>query len=111
MRNSIDPNHLLMLVDEQIEPLITGCSLGRLLLPRFRTEIHPEVVIRALLICSLYNVSSFRRLCSAISGNFTHRWFCFPTIDAPVFDHSIISRFIDRIGRDGFAAVFGGLND
>ena len=37
--------------------------------------------------------------------------FCFLTIDDPVFDHSSISHFIDRIGRDGFAAIFDGLND
>ena len=35
----------------------------------------------------------------------------FSTIDDPVFDHSSISHFIDRIGRDGFAAIFDGLND
>ena len=28
-----------------------------------------------------------------------------------MFDHSSISHFIDRIGRDGFAAIFDGLND
>lgn len=28
-----------------------------------------------------------------------------------MFDHSSISDFIVRIGRDGFAAIFGGLND
>ena len=67
--------------------------------------------MRALLVCSLYNIASFRRLCSAISENIAYRWFCFLTIDDPVFDHSSISRFIDRIGRDGFAAIFGGLND
>ena len=68
-------------------------------------------MVRALLICSLYNIASFRRLCSAISENLAYRWFCFLTIDDPVFDHSSISHFIDRIGRDGFAAIFDGLND
>ena len=68
-------------------------------------------MIRALLICSLYNIASFRRLCSAISENIAYRWFCFLTIDDPVFDHSSISHFIDRVGGDGFAAVFHGLND
>ncbi len=76
-----------------------------------RPAIHPEVMVRALLICSLYNIASFRRLCSAISENLTYRWFCFLTIDDPVFDHSIISHFIDRIGRDSFATIFDGLND
>ncbi len=68
-------------------------------------------MVKALLICSLYNITSFRRLCSVISENLAYRWFCFLTIDDPVFDHFSISHFIDRIGRDGFAAIFGGLND
>ena len=74
------------------------------------------VMFRALLICSLYNcslynIASFRRLCSAISENLAYRWSCFLTIDDPVFDHSSISHFIDRIGRDGFGEIFDGLND
>ena len=67
-------------------------------------------MVRALLICSLYNIASFRRLCSAISENICYRWFCFLTIDDPVFDHSTITYFINRIGRDGFSQVFYGLN-
>ena len=63
-----------------------------------------------LLICSLYNIASFRRLCCAISENIAYRWFCFLTIDDPVFDHSTISHFINRIGREGFREVFDGLN-
>lgn len=86
--------------------------LGECYCPDFgKPTIHPEVMVRALLICSLYNIASFRRLCSAISENIAYRWFCFLTIDDPVFDHSSIGHFIDRICRDGFAAIFGGLND
>ena len=58
--------------------------------------------MRALLICSLYNIPSFRRLRSAISENISYRWFCFLTIDDPVFDHSGITNFINRVGREGF---------
>ena len=68
-------------------------------------------MFRALLICSLYNIVSFRRLCSAISENLAYRWFCFLTVDDPVFDHSSITHFIDRVGRDGFGEIFDGLND
>ena len=68
-------------------------------------------MIRALIICSLYNFSSFRRLRSAIGENLAYRWFCFMTIDDPVFDHSTISYFIERVGREGFAAIFRGLNE
>ena len=76
-----------------------------------RPAIHPEVMARALLICKPYNIASFRRLCSAISKNIAYRWICFLTIDDPVFYHSSISHFIDRIGRDGFGDNFDGLND
>ena len=75
-----------------------------------RPAIHPEVMVRALLICSLYNIASFRRLCPAISEDLAYRWFCFLTIDDPVFDHSSITHFMDRIGRESCGAIFDGLN-
>ena len=50
-------------------------------------------------------------MCSAISENIAYRGFCFLSIDVPVFDLSSISRFIDRIGRDGIAAILDSLND
>ena len=49
-------------------------------------------------------------MCPAISENICYRWFCFLTIDDPVFDHSTITYFINRIGREGFSEVFHGLN-
>ena len=112
LRDFIDPNHLLIRIDEQLDFAKLLEPLEDCYCPDFgRPAIHPEVLVRALLICSLYNIASFRRLCSAISENLAYRWFCFLTIDDPVFDHSSISHFIDRIGRDGFAAIFDGLND
>ena len=67
--------------------------------------------MRALLISSLYNVSSFRRLCAAISENLAFRWFCFLTIDDEVFNHSTISYFIERIGDEGFGEIFQRFNE
>ncbi|MDD9994264.1 MAG: hypothetical protein OXS35_00750 [Dehalococcoidia bacterium] len=63
LRDFIDPNHLPIRIDERFD-------FGRLVSPledRYcddngRPAIHSEVLIRALLICSLYNVASFRRL-------------------------------------------------
>ena len=112
LRDFIDPKHLLIWIDEQLDFAKLVEPLEDCYCPDFgRPAIHPEVMVRALLICSLYNIASFRRLCSAISENIAYRWFCFLTIDDPVFDHSSISHFIDRIGRDGFAAIFDSLND
>ena len=108
----LDPNHLLIRIDEQLDFGKLVAPLEDCYCPDFgRLAIHPEVMVRALLICSLYNIASFRTLCSAISENTAYRWFCFLTTDDPVFDHSSISHFIDRIGRDGFAAIFDGLNE
>ena len=111
LRDFIDPNHLLIRIDEQLDFAKLVAPLEERYCPNYgRPAIHPEVMVRALLVCSLYNIASFRRLCSAISENLAYRWFCFLTIDDPVFDHSGITHFIDRIGREGFAAIFDGLN-
>ena len=92
--------------------LYAGGAPGGAVLSRLRQTGHlPAGDGAGILICSLYNVASFRRLCSAISENPAYRWFCFLTIDDPVFDHSTISYFIERVGREGFAAIFRGLNE
>ena len=69
------------------------------------------MLVRALLISSLYNVTSFRRLCSAISENIAFRWSCFLSLDDRVFDHSTISYFIEGIGDGGFGKIFHRLNE
>ena len=111
LRDFIDPNHLLIQIDEQLDFAKLVAPLEERYCPDFgRPAIHPEVMVRALLVCSLYNIASFRRLCSAISENIAFGRFCFLTIDDPVFDHSSITHFINRIGREGFAAIFEVLN-
>ena len=92
LRDFIDPNHLLIQIDEQLDFAKLVAPLEERYCPDFgRPAIHPEVMVRALLVCSLYNIASFRRLCSAISENLAFRWFCFLTSDDPVFDHSSIT--------------------
>ena len=112
LRDFIDPNQLLIRIDEQLDFAKLVAPLEECYCPVFgRPAIHPDVMVRALLICSRYNIAPFRRLCSTVPENIACRWFCFLTIDDSVFDHSSISHFIERIGRDGFGAVFEGLND
>ena len=112
LRDFIYPKHLLIQIDERfdfkklVEPLEDHyCN------DNGRPAIHPEVLVRALLISSLYNITSFRRLCSAISENIAFRWFCFLTIDDKVFDHSTISYFIERVGNEGFGKIFDCFNE
>ena len=112
LRDFIDPDHLLIQIDERLDFAKLVAPLEERYCPDFgRPAIHPEVMVRALLVCSLYNIASFRRLCSAISENIAYRWFCFLTIDDPVFDHSTITYFVNRIGREGLSEVFTRLNE
>ena len=111
LRDFIDPKHLLIQIDEEfdfqklVEPLEDYYCRDN-----GRPAIHPEALVRTLLISALYNITSFRRLYSAISENIAFRWFCFLSIDDRVFDHSTISYFIERIGDEGFADIFDRFN-
>ena len=74
LRDFIDPNHLLIRIDERLDFARLVAPLEDCYYPDFgRPAIHPEVMVRALLICSLYNIASFRRLCSAISENIAYQ--------------------------------------
>ena len=72
LRDFIVPDHLLIHTGEQFD-------FGELVAPleeRYcpdngRYAVHAEVMVRALLICSLYNISSFRELRQEIE--FRHR--------------------------------------
>ena len=112
MRDFIDPKHLLIQIDEQFD----FQWLDELLEAYYcrdngRPAIHPEVLVRALLISSLYNVSSFRRLCAAISENLAFRWFCFLTIDdeCSIIPQSATSS--KRVGNEGFGEIFQRFNE
>ena len=112
LRDFIDPKHLLIQVDEEFDfTKLVGPLEDCFCRDNGRPAIHPEVLVRALLISALYNITSFRRLCSAISENIAFRWFCFLSIDDRVFDHSTISYFIERIGDEGFGEIFHRFNE
>ena len=76
LRDFIDPNHLLIRIDEAFDfaelvaPLEEKYSRDS-----GRPAVHPEVMIRALLISSLYDITSYRRLVHATPKNIAFRWF------------------------------------
>lgn len=67
-----------------------------------RPAVHPEILVRALLISRIYSVPSFRQLCRDLSYNLAYRYFCLIPIHVEIFDHSTLSRFLERIGRPAF---------
>jgi transposase len=111
LRDFIDPRHLLLQVDANFD----FQSLVEFLLNKYNPEvgrpaIHPEVLIRALLLSAIYDVPSYRQLCERISENLAWRWFCHLALEDSVFDHSTLTVFIERIGSEGFQALLGRLN-
>lgn len=111
LRDCIDPKHLLLRIDSTFDVAALAADLEQRYHPTTgRPGIHPEIVLRALLLAGLYGVPSNRELCQRISENLAWRWFCHLTLDDPVFDHSTLSVFLDRVGPDDLQRVFDRLN-
>jgi transposase len=111
LRAYIAPNHLLLKIDE----LFDFSYVVDLVKPFYcadngRAAIHPEVLLRALLIGCIYNITSFRQLCLRIQENLAYRWFLFLGLEDEVFDHSTISYFISRAGEDTFRSILRHFN-
>jgi transposase len=111
LRDFIDPKHLLLKIDTNFD----FASLIEFLQERYsphlgRPAIHPEVLIRALLLSAIYNVPSYRQLVERIGENLAWRWFCHLALEDEVFDHSTITVFIERIGPESFQSLLARLN-
>jgi transposase len=112
LRDFIDPKHLLLKIDANFD----FASLVEFLQERYsphlgRPAIHPEVLIRALLLSAIYNITSYRQLVERISENLAWRWFCHLALEDEVFDHSTITVFIERIGPSSFQELLARLNE
>lgn len=75
-----------------------------------RPAIHPEVLVRALVLGAIYDIPSERQLCERIAENLAWRWFCFLTLEDEVFDHSTLTVFRERLGPEGFQELLARLN-
>ena len=111
LRAYIAPNHLLLKIDELFDFSYVVDLVKSFYCPdNGRAAIHPEVLLRALLIGCIYNITSFRQVCLRIQENLAYRWFLFMGLEDEVFDHSTISYFISRIGEDTFRAILRHFN-
>src|SRR5579859_5477071 len=112
LRDCIDPRHLLIQIDTTFDFATLVAELDQHYHHRLgRPAIHPEVVLRALLLAAIYEVPSHRQLCARLAENLAWRWFCFLRLDDPVFDHSTFSVFLTRVGAAGIRQVFARLNE
>ena len=112
LADCIPSKHLLRQIDRHFDVAALAADLEAFYHPHLgRPGVHPEVVLRALLLAALYQVPGRRELCARIAENLAWRWFCFLTLDDPVFDHSTLSVFLDRVGAEGMQTVFDRLNE
>ena len=112
VRDLIPEDHLLLRLEAAIDlaPLVT--PLAEHYSPDTgRPAVHPEILIRALLISRLYNIPSFRELCRQLQYNLAYRYFCHLSLNQPVFDHSTITHFLERVGRGAFDRLCQALTD
>jgi len=103
LRDFLPEDHLLLQLEAAIDLRPLVAPLKDAYCPdNGRPGVHPEILVRALLISRLYGIPSFRQLCRDLSYNLAYRYFCHLPLDQAVFDHSTITRFLDRVGREAF---------
>lgn len=108
----VEPHHLLRQIDTAFDFAALAAELDQYYHQRLgHPAIHPEIVLRALVLAAIYQVPSRRQLCARITENLAWRWFCFLPLDAPVFDHSTLAVFLERVGAVGIRQVFARLNE
>ena len=111
LRDFIDPKHLLLKIDASFDFASLVEFLEGKYSPKLgRPAIHPEMLIRALLLLAIYNVPSYRQLSERIGENLAWRWFCHLALEDEVFDHSTVTVFIERIGQDASQELLARLN-
>jgi transposase len=74
-------------------------------LPSGRPPVDPEIIFRMLILGRFYGMTSERRLCEEIQVNLAFRWFVGLNLDDLVPDHSTLSRFRRRLGRDLYKRI------
>lgn len=71
-----------------------------------RPSIPPEMLLKALLLQTLYSIRSERQLVEQIRMNLLYRWFLDLSLDAPVWDATTFTKNRERFERHGLLRDF-----
>ena len=71
-----------------------------------RPGIPPEMLLKALLLQSLYSIRSERQLVADIRVNLLYRWFLDLSLDAPVWDATTFTKNRERFEKHGLLRSF-----
>jgi transposase len=71
-----------------------------------RPSVPPEMLLKALLVQSLYSIRSERQLVADIRVNLLYRWFLDLSLDAPVWDATTFTKNRERFQKHGLLRAF-----
>lgn len=97
LERHVPQDHLLRAIDRFVDLEGIRAHLASFYSPIGRPSIHPELLIRMLLVGYCLGIRSERRLCEEVHLNLAYRWFCRLGLDGDVPDHSTFSK--NRHGR------------
>jgi transposase len=104
----IEPDHPLRDVKKRVDEIL------RSMRPKFkkayssigRPSVPPEMLLKALLVQSLYSIRSERQLVADIRVNLLYRWFLDLSLDAPVWDATTFTKNRERFQKHGLLRAF-----
>jgi transposase len=106
LERHVPAGHLLRAIDRFVDLGEVRTHLAPFYSPMGRPSIHPELLIRMLLVGYCLGIRSERRLCEEVHQNLAYRWFCRLGLDGDVPDHSTFPRTAIKeglVGGAGFA--------
>ncbi len=104
LEDQIPQDHLLRVIDEQIDLSFVRERAKGLYSATGRPSIDPEVLLRLLLLGYLYGITSERRLLEEVRMHLAYRWFTRLDFEQEIPDHSTFSK--NRHGRFRQSGVF-----
>jgi transposase len=93
----VPKNHLLRKINSKIDFSFIYDKVNNLYSPTGRPSIDPVVLVKIILLSSLYNIDSERKLLNEIQVNLAYRWFLGIDLDEKVPDRTSLSK--NRNGR------------
>lgn len=93
----VPKNHLLRKINSKIDFSFIYDKVNTLYSPTGRPSIDPVVLVKIILLASLYNIDSERKLLNEIQVNLAYRWFLGIDLDEKVPDRTSLSK--NRNGR------------
>jgi transposase len=97
LEDVVPQDHLLRRIDRFIDFDALRTELRSFYSELGRPSVHPELMLRMLIIGYCYGIRSERRLCEEVRLNLAYRWYCRLGLEDAVPNHSTFSK--NRRGR------------